>query len=93
MMYSSRVRRETENAAGFGWQIPEATFDWPTLISAKEKEICRLERAYATNLEPPGAEIVKENAFLVEPNLARHASGGTIKAKYILIATGATANF
>src|ERR1700753_3883166 len=93
MMYASRVRQEAEDAAGFGWQIPEATFDWPTFIAAKEKEVSRLEKAYATNLERAGVEIVKEAAVFVVPNLVQLASGARINAKHILIATGATPDF
>src|SRR5512139_1618153 len=39
----SHVHQEIEDAAGFGWTIPPATFDWPTLIRNKDKEIARLE--------------------------------------------------
>ncbi|HBF54167.1 MAG TPA: glutathione-disulfide reductase, partial [Afipia sp.] len=39
MVYASHVRHELEDAAGFGWTIPPATFDWPTLIANKDKEI------------------------------------------------------
>ena len=39
----SHVHQEIEDAAGFGWTIPQATFDWPTLIANKDKEIARLE--------------------------------------------------
>src|SRR4029077_5966237 len=55
----SHVHQEIEDAAGFGWTIPQATFDWPTLIRNKDKEIARLEAAYTTNVEKSGAEIVK----------------------------------
>ena len=44
----SHVRHAIEDAAGFGWTIPQATFDWPTLIANKDKEIARLEAAYTT---------------------------------------------
>ena len=39
----SHVRQEIEDAAGFGWTIRDASFDWPTLIANKDKEIARLE--------------------------------------------------
>ena len=39
----SHVRHEIEDAAGFGWTIPDVTFDWPTLVANKDKEIARLE--------------------------------------------------
>ena len=31
MVYASHVHKEIADAAGFGWSIPSATFDWPTL--------------------------------------------------------------
>ena len=46
----SHVRQEIADAAGFGWTIPPATFDWPTLIGNKDKEIARLEAAYTACL-------------------------------------------
>src|SRR5258708_17454632 len=44
----SHVRHEIDDAAGFGWTIPEATFDWKTLVANKDKEIARLEGIYTT---------------------------------------------
>jgi hypothetical protein len=35
----SHVRHEIEDAAGFGWTIPKLSFDWPTLVANKDKEI------------------------------------------------------
>ena len=55
----SHIRHEIEDAAGFGWTIPSATFDWPTLIANKDKEIARLEAAYTANVEKGGRAIVK----------------------------------
>src|ERR1700742_4862831 len=86
MMYASRVRLEAEDAAGFGWRIPETAFDWATFIQGMDKEIFRLEKAYATNLERAGVEIVKDRAVFVSPHLVQLASGATINAKHILIA-------
>src|SRR5439155_16445115 len=59
LVYASHIHHEIEDAAGFGWTIPTATFDWPTLIANKDKEIARLEAAYTTNVEKSGARIVK----------------------------------
>jgi glutathione reductase (NADPH) len=50
LVMGSHVRHEIDDAAGFGWTIPSATFDWPTLIANKDKEIARLEAAYTTNV-------------------------------------------
>ena len=37
-------------AEGYGWTVPTPSFDWPTLIANKDKEIARLETAYTANL-------------------------------------------
>ena len=50
----SHVRHEIEDAAGFGWTIPEVSFDWPTLVANKDKEIARLEGIYTSNVEKVG---------------------------------------
>src|SRR5262249_9163502 len=38
LVYASRFAHEFEDAAGFGWAVPEPTFDWATLIANKDKE-------------------------------------------------------
>ncbi|ABQ35578.1 glutathione-disulfide reductase [Bradyrhizobium sp. BTAi1] len=88
----SHVRQEIADAAGFGWTIPTATFDWKTLIANKDKEIARLEAAYTANVEKSGARIVKTRAVLEDAHTVRLATGETIRAKYILIATGGAPN-
>jgi glutathione reductase (NADPH) len=88
----SHVQQEIEDAAGFGWSIPEASFDWPTLIKNKDKEIARLEAAYTTNVEKSGAKIVKTRAVIEDTHTLRLADGKRITARYILIATGGAPN-
>src|SRR5580704_11669383 len=88
----SHVRHEIDDAAGFGWTIPEATFDWPTLVANKDKEIARLEGIYAANVEKSGARIVKTRAVLEDAHTLRLANGEAVTAKTIMIATGSTPN-
>ncbi|MEH2569001.1 glutathione-disulfide reductase [Bradyrhizobium sp. AZCC 2289] len=88
----SHVRHEIDDAAGFGWTIPEATFDWPTLVANKDKEIARLEGIYAANVEKTGARIVKTRAVLEDAHTLRLATGEAVTAKTILIATGGAPN-
>jgi glutathione reductase (NADPH) len=86
--YAARYRDQFALAESFGWQV-DASFDWPTLVAAKEKEITRLEHAYTTNLEKPGAEIIRDRAVLTGPNSIQLVNGGReLTAKYILVATG-----
>jgi len=88
----SHVRQEIADAAGFGWTIPTASFDWPTLIANKDKEIARLEAAYTTNVEKSGARIVKTRAVLEDAHRLKLATGETVSAKYVLVATGGWPN-
>jgi glutathione reductase (NADPH) len=88
----SHVHQEIEDAAGFGWSIPSATFSWPTLVANKDKEIARLESIYTTNVEKTGARIVKTRATFEDAHTLRLANGDTVTAEHILIATGSAPN-
>lgn len=89
LVLASRFSDEFEDAAGFGWTVPEPSFDWPTLIANKDREIDRLEAAYVANLERSKVEIVRSRAELVDSHQVRICkSGETIRARHILIATG-----
>jgi glutathione reductase (NADPH) len=92
LVIGSHIRQEIADAAGFGWTIPSATFDWPTMIANKDKEIARLEAAYTANVEKSGARIVKTRAVLEDANTLRLSNGETVRARYILIATGGAPN-
>jgi glutathione reductase (NADPH) len=90
LVYASRFADEFEDAAGYGWSVPEPTFDWAKLIANKDREIARLEMAYTSNLERAKVEIVKSRAVIVDPHTVKLlATGDTVRARHILIATGA----
>jgi glutathione reductase (NADPH) len=92
LVMASHVHQEIEDAAGFGWTIAQATFDWPTLIANKDKEIARLEAAYTSNVEKSGARIVKTRAVFQDAHTIRLGTGETVRAKMVLIATGGAPN-
>jgi glutathione reductase (NADPH) len=92
MVYASHFHQEFEDAAGFGWSVPQPTFDWATLIANKDKEIARLEAAYTTNVEKSGVRVIKARATLEDAHTVRLSTGEAIRAKYVLIATGGTPN-
>jgi glutathione reductase (NADPH) len=90
LVYASRFADEFEDAAGYGWTLHEPRFDWRTLIANKDREIARLELAYTTNLERAGVKTVKSRAVLEDAHTVRLvATGERIRARHILIATGA----
>ena len=89
LVYASRFAEEFEDAIGFGWTSEKVSFDWGALIENKDKEIDRLNKAYVRNLEAAGAELILERAIIKDKHTIELASGRTVTAKYILIATGA----
>ncbi|MDO9384260.1 MAG: glutathione-disulfide reductase [Hyphomicrobiaceae bacterium] len=94
LVYASRFRDDFEDARGFGWSAPNAIFDWPSLIAAKDKEIDRLEAAYQGTLQRAGVTMFSDHAELVSPHAIKlKTDGRTITAAKILIATGGTPSF
>jgi len=90
MVYASRFSHDFEEAAGFGWSLGEASFDWSTLIRNKDREIDRLEGIYRMNLEKAGVEIVGSRAVIEDEHTVRLLkTGARIRARYILVAVGA----
>jgi glutathione reductase (NADPH) len=93
LVYASEFRAAFEDSAAFGWSVGPATFDWPTLIANKDKEIARLETVYRANLARAGAELHETRAVLAGGHAVRlERSGRTVTAEHILIATGARPN-
>lgn len=89
LVYASRFANDFRDAAGYGWTLGEPVFDWPTLIANKDREIDRLEAAYVANLERAGVQIIRSRAVLEDAHRVRLvATGETLRAKHILIATG-----
>ena len=89
LVYASRFADEFEDAAGYGWTVPQAEFSWPSLIANKDMEIARLEAAYTLNVERSKAEIVKSRAEIEDAHHVRILkTGERVRAKHILIATG-----
>ena len=90
LVYASRYADDFEDAAGYGWSVAKPTFDWAKLIANKDREIARLELAYVTTLERAGVKLARSRAALEDAHTVRLvASGETVRARNILIATGA----
>lgn len=88
-VYASQFPEHFEDAAGYGWTVGEAKFDWSTLVANKEREISRLEGIYKRNVEGSGGETIHSRAVLVDRHTIRiEAENRTVTADQILIATG-----
>jgi glutathione reductase (NADPH) len=93
LVYASRFHGEFEDAAGFGWTVPHATFDWATLVANKDKEIARLEAAYGSLLAKSGVKVVKNRATLVDAHTVQVTNGDRVRAAHVLISTGGTPSY
>jgi glutathione reductase (NADPH) len=89
LVYASRFSDEFEDAAGYGWSVPEPAFRWPALIANKDREIARLEAAYINTLERFNVALVKTRAAFEDAHTVRLATGARVRAETILISTGA----
>ena len=87
LSYAAHFREDFHDAKGFGWTVGESSFDWPTLIANKDKEIHRLNGIYEQILSKAGVEIVKGRATIVGPH-AVEIGGKRVTARHILVATG-----
>jgi glutathione reductase (NADPH) len=90
MVYASRFAQELEEAAGFGWSVQGATFDWPTLKANRDREVARLEAVYRNNLVTAGVTLFEGRAVLQSPRSVQLSDGTVLEAETILIATGGT---
>ena len=92
LVYASRYSDAFEDARGFGWTVEEPSFDWEALIAAKDKEIARLEGLYRQGLDNAGVKVFEERAVLADRYTLKLASGRTMTADKILVATGGAPN-
>ena len=89
MVYASQFSENFVDAPGYGWTIPGTpSFDWPTFIAHKDKEIARLEGLYTKNVKAAGVDIIADRAVFEDEHTLRLLNGNrTVTADKILIAT------
>lgn len=89
LVYGSHFAEDLADAKRFGWNTDGASFHWPTLRDNVAAEVERLEGLYSETLANAGVEVIYQRAVVTGPNTVELATGREIRAKYILIATGA----
>lgn len=89
LVYASEYSGHFKDAAGFGWTVEWARFDWARLRDNVQAEVSRLSGIYEANIGKAGAEIIPDRAEIVGPHEVRLVgSGRTVTAERILVATG-----
>ena len=87
MVMAAEYGAMAEDARGFGWDIAKTGYDWTRLITAKDKEISRLNGIYTRLLEQAGAKIFDARASFIDAHTL-DVGGERITAERIVIATG-----
>ncbi|QRY77543.1 glutathione-disulfide reductase [Pseudomonas sp. PDNC002] len=87
LVYGAHYHEDFEQAAGFGWTLGEASFDWSTLIANKNREIHRLNGIYRNLLVSSGVTLLEGHAKLQDAHTVE-VDGQRFSARHILIATG-----
>src|SRR3954471_6300203 len=85
LVYGAHFAEDLDDAAMFGWDIPEKRFDWAVLRDNVLAEVGRLEGAYTETLTNHDVTIFHERAVLTGPNAITLAGGRTFTAGKILI--------
>lgn len=92
-VYASTFSDHFEDAKGYGWTVGETSFDWKTLVKAKEAEITRLEALYRKGLNGNGVDLFDTRAELRgKHEIYLKAEDRTVTADKILIAVGGYPN-
>ena len=89
LVYGAHFAEDLEDAAMFGWDVPQKRFDWAVLRDNVLAEVSRLEGAYTETLNSHNVSVFHERAVMTGPNSLKLASGREVTAEKILIATGA----
>ena len=88
MVYAADFYDHFVDSEGFGWSAENVSFSWRDFVSAKDKEIDRLESIYRSNLENNGVQVFSSRATLVSSHKVQLLDGKNFSVKTILIATG-----
>ncbi len=91
--YAAHFADDFRDAAGFGWDVPPARFDWQRLKKNRALEITRLNGVYEHLLRTARVELLRGWASLLDPHTVQVQSAGGVqrfRARHILVATGGT---
>src|SRR5258707_4637363 len=87
LVYGSKFAHEFEDAASYGWTLPEPTHSWATLRDNVQKEVDRLNAVYLRLLEGGGVKLHMGRGRLMDRHTIQ-VGEETVTAEKILVATG-----
>ena len=86
-VYAAEYGSSLRDMAGYGWNVAEPRFDWPTLVANTERELGRLGELYRTLLLQSEVEILRAPATFINDHHIR-VGDRIVVAERVLIATG-----
>lgn len=87
LVYGAHFAEDFEDAKGYGWTLGDVSFDWPTLVGNKNKELDRLQGVYERILRDNKVELLRGRGVIVDPHTVE-VDGQRHTAEKILIAVG-----
>lgn len=87
LVYAAHYGEDLADCRFYGWDVPEARFDWSRLIANKDREIDRLNGIYIGMLAKAGVDLFEERGVMEDAHTVR-VGGRRITARHILVATG-----
>ncbi|TNF04732.1 MAG: glutathione-disulfide reductase [Sphingomonadales bacterium] len=88
LVYGAHFAEDLADARRFGWDVPDCAFDWKVLRDNVLADVDRLNGLYQQTLDGNKVTTFHERARISGPNEVILASGKTVSAGTILIATG-----
>ncbi|MGE4411828.1 MAG: FAD-dependent oxidoreductase, partial [Sphingobium sp.] len=88
LVYGAHFAEDLADARRFGWDVPDCAFDWKVLRDNVLADVDRLNGLYQQTLDGNKVTTFHERARISGPNEVMLASGKTVSAGTILIATG-----
>ena len=89
LVYGAHFAEDLVDAQAFGWTIENKRFDWRALRDSVQADVKRLEGLYGETLASHNVTVFPERATITGPHEVTLASGRTLTARIILVATGA----
>ncbi|MDX9860512.1 MAG: glutathione-disulfide reductase [Rhodospirillales bacterium] len=87
LVYGAHFAEDFADARGYGWTLGDAAFDWSSLITAKNRELARLEAIYRRILRDSKVELLTGRGALLDPHTVE-VDGKAYTAERVLLATG-----
>ncbi len=89
LVYGAQFSESFSDAVGFGWSDATPSFDWGALVSAKDREVDRLNAIYLRLLRDSGVTLIEGRGRVLDAHTVEVA-GRRYTAANILVATGSS---